>query len=91
MLREKRAWATYLGQGGARRGSYQRGDPKLLPQTVPWALAKTQKLQAIVGGMQWAVVSIFPLTAWDITQNRGELTRAVASIMRHGLQAFGIL
>ena len=50
-----------------------------------------QKPHAIVGGMQWAILSIFPLTAWDIAQNRGELTRAVASIVRHGLQAFGIL
>jgi hypothetical protein len=62
-----------------------------LLQSVPRALAKTQKPHAIVGGMQWAILSIFPLTAWDITQNRGELTRAVASIMRHGLHAFGIL
>lgn len=43
--------------------------------------------------MQWvaATFSIFPVTIWDIAQNRGELTRAVASIIRHGLQAFGIL
>jgi hypothetical protein len=66
---------------------------KELPQSVPRALAKTQKTQVIVAGMQWvaATFGIFPVTIWDIAQNRGELIRAVASMMRHGLKAFGIL
>ncbi len=38
----------------------------------------------------YAPISAFTLTIWDIAQNHGEWTRAVARMFRDGVQALGV-